>query len=138
MPDVTTSDLIEYLNVLEKDRKVPYEMSQMMGAVENSVKNSEFELLGELLDTYISTNIRIYPDRPAEQMKMVACLNFATLCYLADHRPSPTEWVSLGPVEAFSHPQHYGRAMAVAKEIFDKRNINLTDVLQHYFLEMHL
>lgn len=124
MPNLTTQKIIEHLNsTLERD--VPFPLSDMSKAIEKSAMEGDEESLERLLYSMKEAFIRLNPDKPRKAMIISAHENLATLAYIADHKPDPLEWTSVGPENAYKHDCDYGKAMSLVRQIFARNGIDV-------------
>ncbi len=120
----TIQELIKWFNTT-LDRTIPYRNSEMVAAVKGAASVQDMNSLEQLSDAMVGAYIRLNPDKPHETMVRNARETLATLAYLADYEPSPTEWAALGPVRAYEQPHQHGYAMALVRRIYESKQIDL-------------
>ena len=130
MADITIRDMVEFFRSASARVAIPFANSEMVAAIKEAGLTNDIDSLQQLCDVITNAYVRANTDKPNEVMVRNALDTIATLAYLADHDPGPSEWMADGPVKAYQRGD-LGRAMTLVKKVYDARRIDmLRDVFQ--------
>jgi predicted KAP-like P-loop ATPase len=116
-------EMIEFLNHTN-ERLVPFPLSEIADAMKEASERNP-SLIKNLLESFISSTIRLNPSRPREEMINSAYDNLATLAYLADCNPSSGEFSMDDVAKAYEDTKKYGKVMTKVSDILKTRGIDL-------------
>ncbi|MBI5061873.1 MAG: hypothetical protein HZB67_06210 [Candidatus Aenigmarchaeota archaeon] len=125
MTKLTIQELTSYFRRVRTSETIPYKNSEMVFAVKDASSVDDFRSLSELSEAIEEGYSRANPTEDRKKMVSNARGTLATLAYLADHDPSPLDWMSLGPVAAFADEGCYGSAMSLLRKVYESREIDL-------------
>ena len=128
MTDIET--LIEFFENVDGKIRIPFKNSEMASAVRNAALKRDVDSLKRLVLSLEMSYVRANPDKPSELMLKNARSSFLGLAYIADHNPSPFDWMILHPKKAYSSQEHYGPAMSLAKSIYEERDLDVNNILR--------